>query len=915
MNSRSLCNKLQTLNLLLKTETYDIIFVTESWFTDKFSDSEILNGSNYNLFRCDRVGKIGGGVALLIKQPLKVKEIVFSENFQTSEILAIDLSLPHQKFRFILCYRPPNQTHEKDILLFQAIQYAAETNSVTFLLGDFNFPELKWNKAEHFAPGSPASNFLEVIHTLGLFQYVKQPTLGENILDLIFSSSKQVIHFLEVREPFSTSDHNSIYFEILGHSEKVTTRSRDYLKGDYDRMNIFLQTVNWPEAFADCANIEDFYQKFQNILQHLILTYVPFKKPRSKFLYPGNIRLLQSKKRSLWKKRKDVPDFKTKYNSLSRKTEKEILDFQISKERKLLAKGSDLKNFYNYVNKKLKVMSIIPDLEVDGKSLSEDVSKTNAFNKFFGSVFTVDNGILPQYNVENPNPYGTFPIKFTPEIILAALNKLKPSLAAGPDDINAFVLKKLKLSVIEPLSTIFEVSYRTGKLPSSWLKAIVVPIFKKGSPYSVENYRPISLCCVTCKLMESIINKSLMDYLKINHILKKQQFGFQKDKSCTLQLLKCVNDWTVSLDKKESVDVVYIDFQKAFDSVVHDKLLLKLRSILPNRFFLAWVKSFLSSRTQVVKLNQTVSDSVPVISGVPQGSVLGPTLFLIFINDIVESVKHSSIMLFADDLKVYNPSSEHDALQADLTSLASWASEWQLSVSITKCNVLYLGKNNPKHQYILNSNVLPDVGASCKDLGIFIASNLGSSIHCQNIISKASRVSGLIHRAFVSNDRNMKVRAFITYVRPLLEYSTSVWNPHLFCDINNIENIQRRFTKRFFGKSQISYDDRLKTLGLDRLELRRIHVDAIMAYNIIRNSVLPSNDFYTPSSYSKTRSHETESVYIEKFRLDCRKFGFAVRSAYIWNKIPVETKNAKSLTSFKVGIKQIDFSEFLKGRK
>ena len=569
------------------------------------------------------------------------------------------------------------------------------------------------------------------------------------------------------------------------------------------------------------------------------------------------------------------------------------------------------------MNRKLKLNSCVPDLEVDGSTLSDDQTKATAFNTFFCSTFTADNDRIPplSFNGHNNHHLPNVTVKFDNEAVLLALNKLKPSLSTGPDDINAFVLKKLKFNILDPLSTIFEVSYRTGKLPELWKQALVTPIFKKGSAHLVENYRPISLCCVTCKLMESIINKCLVEFLSVNQILNTQQFGFQKVKSCTLQLLTCFNDWSQLLDEKKFTDVVYIDFQKAFDSVVHTKLIFKLESLIPSRFFLAWVKDFLTNRTQVVRLNRSDSTPVEVISGVPQGSVLGPTLFLIFINDLVDCIKHSKVLLFADDLKIYNTHENNALLQSDLDRLCSWSSNWQLPISVSKSYVLYLGKLNPKHKYVLDHIELADIGSSCKDLGVYVSSNLNSAIHCENVRSKASKISALIHRTFISGDTSLKVRAFKTYVRPILEYATIVWNPHNSGEINKIESIQRRFTKRLFNTNLcLSYDERLNLLNLERLELRRIYFDAQMAYNIIKRSILPPCNFYRGIFYSKTRSHTIESLYINRFYSDARKFCFAIRSAYIWNFLPVEIRNSPTLAAFKKGIENIDFSRFLKGR-
>ena len=439
-----------------------------------------------------------------------------------------------------------------------------------------------------------------------------------------------------------------------------------------------------------------------------------------------------------------------------------------------------------------------------------------------------------------------------------------------------------------------------------------VPVFKKGSSSSVENYRPISLCCVTCKLMESIINESLMKFLSCNHLLKTQQFGFQKHKSCTIQLLSCVNKWSALLDSKKSVDIAYIDFQKAFDSVVHSKLLIKLQNFGIKSFLLNWISSFLSNRTQRVKIKSTISDPKSVLSGVPQGSVLGPTLFLVYINDIVDSVKNSEILLFADDLKVFNTSDKSISLQEDLDRIDSWANCWQLSISYSKSSTLYLGGKNPKNSYSLGPHILEDTGLGCKDLGIFISSNLSPSTHCSNIVSKASKIAAMINRCFTSKNPDVKIMAFKTYVRPIFEYASVVWNPYRIVDINNIENVQRRFTKKVLWRKQLSYENRLEYLKLDRLEIRRIQFDIQMAYNIIVKSILPFDDFYATPTSTTTRSATNEILYIKKFRLDCRKFEFCNRSTLLWNALPRNVKNVDNIEKLEKNLETVDLRIFLK---
>ena len=414
--------------------------------------------------------------------------------------------------------------------------------------------------------------------------------------------------------------------------------------------------------------------------------------------------------------------------------------------------------------------------------------------------------------------------------------------------------------------------------------------------------------------MESVINNALVNFLHQNKILKQEQFGFQKGKSCTLQLVDCTQKWVNHIDDKKTVDVIYVDFQKAFDSVVHSKLIFKIRSVISNNFLLSWIHAFLSNRTQLVSVNNVLSNPIEVSSGVPQGSVLGPTLFLLYINDLVDTIKHSQIMLFADDLKIFNLSSKHDLLQSDLNNLSLWSTKWQLPISYEKSNVLYIGNSNPKFKYSLNSHPLDGFETGCKDLGIFMSKNLSFSVHCEKLVSTASKISGMLFRSFVSKDRKLLIKGYKTYVRPILEYSTPVWSPNLCADINSIESVQRRFTKRLLYGSNLSYDNRLKQLNLQRLELRRIHFDAIMCYNIIKQSVLRFNDFYCYSDYGRTRSTNHESLIISTFKSETKRHSFAIRSAYIWNHLPNEVKKAINLHIFRSKIEKVDFSRFLRGR-
>lgn len=264
-------------------------------------------------------------------------------------------------------------------------------------------------------------------------------------------------------------------------------------------------------------------------------------------------------------------------------------------------------------------------------------------------------------------------------------------------------------------------------------------------------------------------------------------------------MLECINDWSIALNIRNSVDVVYIDFQKAFDSVVHSKLIHKLSAYGIVGNLLTWITSFLINRSQSVRVGNCYSDFIPVLSGVPQGSVLGPLLFLLYINDIVDLFGNNlTVKLFADDVKMYINISDVknvNILQDGLFALSRWASDWQLNISIKKCALLHLGRNNLLYDYAIDGSVLPNV-SEIRDLGVKVDSRLCFSAHYADIAAKAHQRAGLIVRCFKSRDPFLLFRAFTTYVRPILEYCSPVWSPVYKKDIIKLEAVQRRFTKK-----------------------------------------------------------------------------------------------------------------------
>ena len=268
--------------------------------------------------------------------------------------------------------------------------------------------------------------------------------------------------------------------------------------------------------------------------------------------------------------------------------------------------------------------------------------------------------------------------------------RLNPSKANGPDEIPPKLLKLIAHEVALALSFIFQQSYNSGVVPSQWKQALVTSIHKSGDKSDPSNYRPISLTCIWCKVIEHIILSHISKHIAANNIIADTQHGFRQWLSTTTQLISVTNDWSHSLQKRSQTDAIFLDFQKAFDRVPHERLCTKLQYYGITGDSLNWIRSFLTDRKQAVVVDGTQSSWKEVTSGVPQGSVIGPTLFLCFINDIQDDVL-SSICLFADDCVIYREilsDTDYNILQQDLQKLSSWSTTWLMNFNVKKCGVM-----------------------------------------------------------------------------------------------------------------------------------------------------------------------------------------------------------------------------------
>ena len=409
-------------------------------------------------------------------------------------------------------------------------------------------------------------------------------------------------------------------------------------------------------------------------------------------------------------------------------------------------------------------------------------------NGYFSSVFTKEDiSSLPvadaKFQEAKPDYLG--PLVVTPEMVAKKIKAMKDNKSPGVDGIPPKLLMETVEQISIPLARVVNLSLKEGVVPFEWKEANIIPLFKKGSRNKSENYRPVSLTSVICKLLERLIKDRMVDFLVKHKLLNSSQHGFLKARSCLTNMLCFWEEITKWIDVGSPVDIIYLDFQKAFDKVPHQRLLLKLKIRGIGDSITDWIEQWVTDRRQRVVVDGEVSNWKSVLSGVPQGSVLGPILFLIYINDLDDSIT-SNVLKFADDTKLYVN------YQMGYTVLGTTVTE--------------------------------------KDLGVTISADMKLSEQCGIAASKGNQIIGLIRRNITYKGKKLIIPLYKVIVRPHLECCIQAWIPYRKKDIDTLERIQRRATKIIPELRDLSYEERLKECGLTTLETRRLRGDQILSF-------------------------------------------------------------------------------------
>lgn len=941
MNTDQLDNKMTELLARVKLENPDIICATE--IIPKNPKNTIYKEAyeipGYEMHdNIDKYGKVPNlrGSIIYIKRGLTWKAVEYGL-FEESLFIEVKLKGGDNLLCCSLYRRGETSAENNNQLLSSLKQVANKKYSHAVLMGDINLRHIIWDVDEEDGtvigycsntdPKIFENRFLECLRDCLFFQHITEPTRQRGsdtptTLDLLMTNEENLIKNLQYQSPLGKSDHSVLVFEIVCEEELPPPVIKSmFNKGDYEKFNKLMAEVNWEEELGKMeGDVEGQWKLFKSKYAEAEKVCVPTKKifingQENKKLstrYDRATVLKMKKKNKIWGRiRKNLADEEERlqYNKLrnqirrlTRKSKK-LIEKNIAQKAK-----SNPKAFYKYAQSKLKSRSSIPDLIKPGTEknpvyITQDQDKAEAYLEYFGSVFTEES-----YSDELPD----FPerdymsvlstINITVDTVLEKLKKLKKNKSPGPDKIHPRVLHEIAGNISLPLSIIFKTSLQTMSLPKEWKHANITAIFKKGKKTSPSNYRPVSLTCIICKILESIIRDAIIKHMNDNNMFSPKQFGFLSKRSTVLQLIRVLDIWSEILEQGGSIDAIYMDFMKAFDKVPHRRLVYKIDKYGIKGNILGWIKDFLSERTQCVVLNNSISSQGKVTSGIPQGSVLGPILFVLYINDLPEVVdKLSFVFLFADDTKIFrkiSSAADVEVLQSDINKLVEWSDKWLLRFHPDKCIAMSLGKDvvDTDRKYYMNDTVLKE---SCceKDIGVHVDNKLDFKKHITTCVNKANRILAMIFKTFDYMDEFIFKQLFKSLVRPHLEYAAPVWSPHNENLKKLIENVQKRATKRIPGFSDLSYPERLRRLNMPTLAYRRLRGDMIHVFKLQKGFFDPTLPEIFTQNKRSSKGHD-QKIVTKRGTKDIRKYNFSVRAIEMWNSLSQECVDAESILQF-----------------
>ena len=693
LNINGLRNKVDLLSVELSE--YDIICVSETKLNNLVETAKLKIDGFHDPIRRDRQYNNGGGLLVYIKNNIHFKRRPDIEN-QYIETIWIQVCTLNKQFLMGLFYRPPGSTVDYWESFESCLETASDQNLDMIIMGDFNHDLMIQNNL---------TKLERIICKFNIENVFTEPTritdTTQTCLDLVLTNHTSIIESTDILAPFC-SDHCTITADITFKTYKEKTYKTKFWKyeeADNEGIENKVNSTDW-SYINNCNNIDEINEIFAKFIIDTANQFIPSvnytKRPTDKPWMNNNIRKQIRQRDRLFKKAKlkksvnYLNNYKDKRNEVITSIREAKANYLQKLKDTLSDPKTPSKQWYkiaNEISSFKNKRNPPPPLRNNNNTVDiHPFDKAQTLNKHFANISKVDNP--PPLPEEEPSPpYTLESITVTEKDVKDQLHTLKTSKPGGPDEISPKLIKALGNSLAKPLMLLFNKSLSLGQVPSDWKMSNISAIFKgKGDSSDPTNYRPISITSCIGKMLEKIIFKYLYNYLETNQLITNFQSGFRPKDSTVNQLLEIYHKIIESLDKQKEIKFIFCDISKAFDKVWHDGLLFKLKKYGITNNLLSWFKSYLSNRKQRVITEGFKSNWENTLAGVPQGSVLGPYLFLIYINDIVKDI-NCNIRLFADDTSLFTVFENNNSiklLEEDLKKIAQFAESWCIILNPTK---------------------------------------------------------------------------------------------------------------------------------------------------------------------------------------------------------------------------------------